>query len=221
MRFSRPLVAGAHYRSYVKMAPTAEDPGIFLGDVYVMQDGEIMGMVGAIKFRRYPRVLLNPFFSPPDSGSPGTQSAPAKQPRSFQTVTTVPAVVKKAITSPEPLSQEVETPAMTLEKETQVPVAADTTNVKPNGGSAPTVDATADTNSIAAKAMAIVALEAGLDPADLVDDVAFANLGVDSLMSLVIAEKFREQLGVTVNGSLFLEYPMIGDLRAWLVEYYS
>lgn len=40
-------------------------------------------------------------------------------------------------------------------------------------------------------------------------------------MSLVIAEKLREQLSITVSGSLFLEYPTVGDLRAWLMEYYS
>ena len=40
-------------------------------------------------------------------------------------------------------------------------------------------------------------------------------------MSLVIAEKFREQLGVTVAGSLFVEFPTIMDLRSWLEEYYS
>lgn len=40
-------------------------------------------------------------------------------------------------------------------------------------------------------------------------------------MSLVIAEKLREQLGIAVSGSLFLEYPTVGDLRAWLLEYHS
>jgi monodictyphenone polyketide synthase len=40
-------------------------------------------------------------------------------------------------------------------------------------------------------------------------------------MSLVIAEKFRSVLGVTVAGSLFLEYPTVGDLKAWLLEYYD
>jgi monodictyphenone polyketide synthase len=38
MRFAKPLVAGARYRSYVKMIPTTEDPNIYLGDVYVLQD---------------------------------------------------------------------------------------------------------------------------------------------------------------------------------------
>lgn len=49
----------------------------------------------------------------------------------------------------------------------------------------------------------------------------FVEVGVRSLMSLVIAEKLREQLGIAVSGSLFLECPTVGDLRAWLLEYHS
>jgi iterative type I PKS product template protein len=63
VRFAKPLIAGARYRSYIKMILTTEDPNIFLGDVYILQNSIIMGMVGAIKFRRYPRLLLNRFFS--------------------------------------------------------------------------------------------------------------------------------------------------------------
>ncbi|EAQ85350.1 hypothetical protein CHGG_09364 [Chaetomium globosum CBS 148.51] len=93
---------------------------------------------------------------------------------------------------------------------------------KPAPTPAPIIAAApASNNSIATKTMALLAAEAGLEASDLDDDASFANLGVDSLMSLVIAEKLREQLGITVNGSLFMEYPTVGDLRAWLVEYYS
>ncbi|KUL89726.1 hypothetical protein ZTR_00419 [Talaromyces verruculosus] len=91
MRFAKPLVAGAKYRSYVKMIPTVEDPNAYYGDVYILQD----------------------------------------------------------------------------------------------------------------------------------DAASVAGLGIDSLMSLVIAEKFREELGITVSGSLFLEFPTIKDLRVWLEEYYN
>jgi acyl carrier protein len=190
MRFAKPLVGGARYRSYVKMIPTTEDPSIFLGDVYILQDSVIMGVVGAIKFRQYPRLLLNRFFSAPDEGahSPKPILAPPPEPK--------PAPV----TPTEPKSIEP-TPAAT----------AMATNAK----------VSVDSDSRAAKAMALVAAEAGLDLADLQDDASFANLGIDSLMSLVIAEKFREQLGVMVSGSLFLEYPTIKDLRTWLMEYYS
>lgn len=68
--------------------------------------------------------------------------------------------------------------------------------------------------------MSLIAREAGLDAVDFDDGASFSELGIDSLMSLVISEKFREELGVAVSGSLFLEYPTIGDLRSRLLEYY-
>ncbi|KAK4248222.1 hypothetical protein C7999DRAFT_31275 [Corynascus novoguineensis] len=204
MRFAKPLVAGQRYRSYVKMIPTAEDPNIYLGDVYILQDSVIIGMVGAIKFRQYPRLLLSRFFSAPDKGS-SEHDAPA------------PAPVRKVVEPPKPAA--IPTPA---KAEISASKAASTglpQPVKPAVDVEPEVSV--DMDSTAAKAMALVAAEAGLELSDLQDDANFPNLGVDSLMSLVIAEKFRDQLGVTVSGSLFLEYPTVGDLRAWLMEYYS
>src|SRR5205809_6803983 len=47
------------------MFPT-KDTGIYAGDVYIFQDDAIVGMVGQIKFRRVPRLLMDQFFSPPD-----------------------------------------------------------------------------------------------------------------------------------------------------------
>jgi monodictyphenone polyketide synthase len=79
----------------------------------------------------------------------------------------------------------------------------------------------ADSDSTTSKALLLIAKEAGMDVAELTDDATFANLGVDSLMSLVIAEKFNEDLGIAVGGSLFLEYPTIGALREWLEEYHN
>jgi iterative type I PKS product template protein len=211
MRFASPLVAGAQYRSYVKMIPTAEDPTVFLGDIYILQDSVIVGMVGAIKFRRYPRVLLNRFFSAPDEGA-----HPSKP---VSTTVTAPAVrshvVHAVAPKPKTVASQVDpAPAPVVIATEPIPIdtipAPTTTN-----------EVSVDLDSTAAKAMALVASEAGLDLTDLQDDMSFAELGVDSLMSLVIAEKFREQLGVVVNGSLFLEYPTINDLRTWLIEYYS
>ena len=223
MRFARPLVAGAKYRSYVKMIPTVEDPTTFFGDVYILQDDIIMGMVGGIQFRRYPRILLNRFFSAPDEGAKsghsagtGTASKPAvsnvEKPANVAVVTkAIPAIAKSTPTttsttlagspvtesSPEPVKATVSMPV-----DSEVTISA-------------------DSDSTAAKAIMLVAKEAALELADLREEASFASLGIDSLMSLVIAEKFREELGVTVGGSLFLEYPTVGDLKGWLEEYYS
>ena len=201
MRFAKPLVAGAKYRSYVKMIPTAEDPSVYLGDVYILQDDVIIGMVGGVQFRRYPRILLSRFFSAPDDPKAPPVATASK-------TLSKPALVESSApqTGPKPISPPAPAPALT-------PVPA------PAPKAAVNVVKASDTTS--AKAIQIIATEAGLDLADLVDDATFVGLGVDSLMSLVIAEKFREQLGVTVAGSLFVEFPTIMDLRSWLEEYYS
>jgi monodictyphenone polyketide synthase len=235
MRFATKLEAGEKYRSYVKMMPTAEDPTVFMGDVYIMKNNSIVGMVGGITFRKYPRILLNRFFSPPDAGqanSSSKASAPSKSlpaaPTSKSTAEPVkpkpahrpaqlaPSTSSGASTPIEPMwtpsaekseASEPPTPTELVTKKLPAPVAA-------------AADADAG-EGVADKAMRLIADETAIDEADLVDEASFASLGVDSLMSLVIAEKFRDDLGVNVSGGLFLEYPTIGDLRGWLVENYS
>lgn len=205
MRFAKPLVAGAKYRSYVKMIPTAGDPSVYLGDVYILQDDVIIGMVGAIEFRRYPRILLSRFFSAPDDfKAPPVAMATPSKPAAAKAAT--PQAASNAASAP------VVKPALTpAQKPTPTPAPA----------SEPTVNAVVDADSTTAKAIQIIADETALDLADLADDANFAGLGVDSLMSLVIAEKFRDALGVVVTGSLFLDFETIGDLRTWLQEYYD
>jgi iterative type I PKS product template protein len=217
LRMARPLVAGGKYRSYVKMIPTVEDPTVYLGDVYILQDDEIVGVMQAMKFRRYPRVLLNRFFSPADVKNTASGSiAIASTSSTIHPPKTLPA------TAPGPVVTDTakQKPKQKLEPESK-PIPAPTP-VKTLPALPKTVEETVVvSDSIAAKAMALVAAEAAIEISDLQDDASFANIGVDSLMSLVIAEKLREQLNITVSGSLFLEYPTVGDLRAWLIEYYN
>lgn len=231
LRIARPLVAGAKYQSYVKMISTAEDPTVYLGDVYILQEGEIIGLVRAINFRRYPRVLLNRFFSPPDVGSDSTAAITPDKTVS-KPITPKPVVSKHDISKPDVAATKIVVTEVRLEEEkeqslgipVQTPLVVAHASVPmpiPVAPVAPVMAAPLAVDSTASKAMALLADESGLDPADLTDDANFMHLGVDSLMSLVIAERFREELGVVVNGSLFLEYQTVGDLRSWLVEYYS
>lgn len=208
LRFAKPLVAGAKYRSYVKMIPVEDDPTVYLGDVYIMQDGVIIGMCGGIQFRRYPRILLNRFFTAPEEAGASSHAAASATP------------APKAKTQPQPTAPVP--PPVATPVPTPAPIPAPVPIPAPAPTSAPAAAAeVADSDSVAAKALVLISNEAALELSDLADDASFANLGVDSLMSLVIAEKFREELGVTVTGSLFLEYPTIGDLRSWLLEYYN
>ncbi len=220
MRFARPLIAGGRYRSYVKMIPTPEDSTVYLGDVYILEDATIVGMVGGIQFRRYPRVLLNRFFSAPDDTSkPHTAAAAVSStkpvPANSQTAPKATVVVQNVPSTKATATNS--TPALAAGP-VSGPTAVNVTAPIPLEAA---VAIATDSNSVAARAIALIAKEAALELADLRDEASFASLGIDSLMSLVLAEKFREELGVTVGGSMFLEYPTLGDLRGWLEEYYS
>jgi iterative type I PKS product template protein len=219
MRFARPLVAGGKYRSYVKMIPSHEDPTVYFGDVYILQDAIIIGVIGGMQFRRYPRILLNRFFSANGEGASKTHvaAAPAAAASSSKPA---PVRLEEAAPKAAVITQAIPTkpaPANSTSAIAAVPAAVPTTI----NGVNPNVTASLDSDSTAAKAIALIANEASLELGDLHDEASFASLGVDSLMSLVIAEKFREELGVTVGGGLFLEYPTMGDLKGWLEEYYS
>ena len=97
MRFAKPLVPEAKYRSYVKMIPTVEDSTIYLGEVFIMQEDANMGLVGGIQFRRYPRISLSRFFSAPDK-----MAAMGSKPKAATSQTTVPAPAAPMAAAQEP-----------------------------------------------------------------------------------------------------------------------
>jgi acyl carrier protein len=67
--------------------------------------------------------------------------------------------------------------------------------------------------------MALIAAETSMDLTELSDETEFAAIGVDSLLSLVLAEKFQDKLGIEVKSSLFIECANIAALKEWLSEY--
>ena len=238
MRFAEPLVAGARYRSYVKMILTKEDLSVFLGDVYILnaEHNTIVGMVGGIHFRCFPRILLSRFFTAPEVFKPVENQAMAPAPRKKPTTLQAPTDVDRRPVSWSTGSDS--TGARLEESKTGIvalkPVAYDIVEMTKVGEAQPSVSLSSTVttsegiitprsggDTIADKALIMIAQETALDISDLEDAADFASLGIDSLMSLVLAEKLGAELNVKVNGSLFLDYPTIGDLREWLVEYYN
>lgn len=63
----------------------------------------------------------------------------------------------------------------------------------------------------------VVSEESGVSAEDLTEDTNFADAGVDSLLSLVIVSRFRDELGLNIqHESLFLDCPTVADLRRLL-----
>ncbi|KUI53252.1 Conidial yellow pigment biosynthesis polyketide synthase [Cytospora mali] len=69
----------------------------------------------------------------------------------------------------------------------------------------------------ASQAMSIIAEESGIALSDLTDATSFGDVGIDSLLGLTISARFKEELDTDLDfDALFLEYPTVGDLKAFL-----
>lgn len=199
LRFAKPFVKGGKYQSYVQMTPIEGQAGFWNGDVYVLQDGEIIGLVEKITFRRFPRSLLPTFFSPPDVAKPLHAAAPAVPVKPAAPAAPAP------VEAPKPAAPKPAAPA---------PVPAPAKPAEPTPAAAPA----AAQNPTITSAVDLIAKEAALEQSQLTDDAAFATLGVDSLMSLVLAEKFTSQLGIEVKSSIFMECETVGELKTYIEE---
>lgn len=68
-----------------------------------------------------------------------------------------------------------------------------------------------------AKALSIIAEESGLAVADLTDETVFSDVGIDSLLSLTISARFKEELDLDLDfNALFFEYPTVGAIKMFL-----
>ncbi|CAI6338526.1 unnamed protein product [Periconia digitata] len=187
IKLSKQLSPKGEYRSYVRMQPA---PGnVSVGDVYIMEQGEVIGVVLGLKFQNIPRKALNVMLPPPGAAKGVSNSAPTK---TASARAAVPAPAAKAAAKPAPKTAKT---------------------VKP----APRPKAAA--NSVVSRVMKIIAEETDVDMSELVEEAAFENLGVDSLMSLTISAKFREDLELDISSTLFTDYATVGEMKKYFSQF--
>ncbi|PQE14273.1 polyketide synthase protein [Rutstroemia sp. NJR-2017a BVV2] len=69
------------------------------------------------------------------------------------------------------------------------------------------------------KALKIMAEEIGCDVAELAGPIRFSDLGVDSLLGLSIAGRFREDLEIDFQSSVFENEPTVDHLKAYMNKF--
>lgn len=76
----------------------------------------------------------------------------------------------------------------------------------------------ANKKDVVSPALNIISEESGIAFSDLTDDCNFADIGVDSLLSMVITSRFREELGLSLDleSSMFIDFPTVKELRDYL-----
>ena len=73
--------------------------------------------------------------------------------------------------------------------------------------------------SVTSQVLEIIAAEVGVPVIELADAIDFAEMGVDSLMSLSICGRIREEVEIEAPASLFVDHPTVGSLKNHLSQY--
>jgi asperthecin polyketide synthase len=228
LRLVKPLEASQRYQSYVRMFPSEEEPNVFLGDIYALQAGEIVGVCEGIKFRKIPRVLMAHLFSGGPKASYSPKSASEKK-SSANSQSNGPTKSSKSIhTLHKPVAGRASEPPQsspinkTAPKPSPVPPPEQISKVTPPlDVSTPRQDSgEKQMPEVVVNCLALVARETGISVTDFTDDASFNEMGIDSLMSLVLSEKMLREIGVEVKSSTFLECPTVGEFTEWLTQYH-
>ncbi|KAG8525619.1 Type I Iterative PKS [Bacidia gigantensis] len=75
------------------------------------------------------------------------------------------------------------------------------------------------TVSVTNQVLEIIAAEVGMPTDELADAIVFTNIGVDSLMSLTISGRIREELDINIDQEVFADHPTIGEFKAYLSQF--
>ncbi|KAK3325197.1 hypothetical protein B0H66DRAFT_113692 [Apodospora peruviana] len=124
-------------------------------------------------------------------------------PRGAHAVSAAPAKPAAATAKPAPAKA---TPAKTQKKkETVTPANISKVNQK--------------LKSVVSEVMDILAKEVGCSHDELADNIAFTDLGVDSLMSLTVSGRIREDMDLDIDSHAFVDHPTIGAFKSYLAQY--
>lgn len=106
-----------------------------------------------------------------------------------------------------------------LPVEETIPIAqSNTASAPPSWQAKPPVPTT--NNDAVAAAIQIIAEESGVAVEDLIGETVFADIGINSLSSMVISSRFREELSLDLDSafSLFDDLPTISKLEEFLSD---
>lgn len=212
------------YRSFVRMFPVDGEPSVYAGDMSLHRGEKLVGMCIGVKFKVVPRALMPVLFPKIEAGkkrnqSSETHSAKGKINRGYsQPQSPSVAVFQKS----EKLTASPTSEVAKSQRQDQASISQKTqfaASVAPPVGQQPQLvkgGQDQGQNSQAAACLKLIAEGTGLDIEDFTGEATFADLGVDSLMSLALSVKIRAELGIDVQASIFLECPTVQDLVTWL-----
>lgn len=209
------LKHGRNYEVYVQMHHFAGD--LYHGDTVVLDGSKPVAFFKGVSLREVPRKALRMVLEQSAGKGPRKMPAKAAAPPSQATpkaASPTPAATPKPVAKP----TEARTASAPIPNKASTPpqpsAPAKQAEVKPAPAQkAPKVD-----NAKATSALTIISEESGVAMNELTDESNFADIGVDSLLSMVIGSRFREELGLDLDAdfSIFVDLPTVRQLMDFL-----
>jgi iterative type I PKS product template protein len=112
-------------------------------------------------------------------------------------------------------------PARAVAASKAAPKAAPKEKKQVTRANLPAVNKKLTKNSVVAQVMDVVAQETGVSHDELADNIAFADLGVDSLMGLTISGRLREDLELNIDSHAFNDHATVGAFKKFLAQFES
>ncbi|KAK4868727.1 hypothetical protein LT330_006929 [Penicillium expansum] len=100
----------------------------------------------------------------------------------------------------------------------RVPAPINVQKAKPSGTKKASPSPKSGLPSMATRALAILAEEVGLAASEMTDDLNFADYGVDSLLSLTVTGRYREDMGLDLDSTVFVDSPTVKDFKHLLAQ---
>lgn len=185
------------YTTYVSMQPS-EKPNVVSGDVYVFEGDKLIALCGGLYFHKMAKKVLRIIF-----GQGG--QAPAKktvQPKAAASKTAAP--IKQ---QPQAISTE------TSQQKSLSDSEASSAYNSSNESSPPSSVDNDNEPDIAEALLAIIATESGFEAADMEPSTEFADMGLDSLMSIAIISAAKRDLDLELPATFFTDNTTVGDIK--------
>ena len=201
------------YTVYVNMQPSQDT--IYSGDMYILDEGEVVCVTMGIKFQSVPRQLLKHLLAPPSK-----QSRTSLMPKTDDTNIGIEGIFSThdgSSAHPEPASS-----SQASSRRRFTPISSENTNSsrKDSPDRLGTLPST-KVRKLRFLLLKVLGEELGMEVQDLDKNVTFAEIGVDSLMSLTVVGRLRESFCLDVPSTIFQNNPTVDRLVKFLEGEYE
>ncbi|KOC17636.1 aflC / pksA / pksL1 / polyketide synthase [Aspergillus flavus AF70] len=208
----QPLDNSKSYQVYTKMCQAKENDLVH-GDVVVLDGEQIVAFFRGLTLRSVPRGALRVVLQ--------TTVKKADRQLGFKTMPSPPPPTTTMPISPyKPANTQVSSQAIPAEAtHSHTPPQPKHSPVPETAGSAPAAKGVGVSNEKLDAVMRVVSEESGIALEELTDDSNFADMGIDSLSSMVIGSRFREDLGLDLGPefSLFIDCTTVRALKDFML----